>query len=81
MLASISVALICTKIKVENWFRRAFKEQAGGAEVIATLIIVAVVLALALAFKDKLTQLVKNLWNNITNDGSDYSNPEIPQWN
>lgn len=81
MLTAIENALICCKIKVDAWFNRTFKEQAGGAEVIATLIIIAVVLVLALAFRDNLSNLVKSLWNNMTGTGTSGNQPTVPQWN
>ena len=80
MFATIGTALACTRAKVDGWFRRVFKEQAGGAEVIATLIIIAVVLVLALAFRENLSNLVKSLWNGMLNIG-DGADPEIPEWN
>ena len=51
------------KIKADNWFKRVFKEQAGGAELVATLVIIGIVLVLAFAFKDKLTDMTGELWN------------------
>ena len=80
MFAAINCALICAETTVRGWFRRVFKEQAGGAEVIATLIIIAVVLVLALAFKDKLSELVKALWNNMLEFGKEGSDPTLPKW-
>ncbi len=56
--------------KVDGWFKRVFKEQAGGAELIATLVIIGIVLILAFAFKDQLGNLVKDLWNNLVKDGN-----------
>ena len=55
--------------KIDSWFKRVFKEQAGGAELIATLIIIGFVLILAFIFKDNLIDLVKNLWNNLLKNG------------
>lgn len=80
MFTAINTAIICTRAKVDGWFRRVFKEQAGGAEVIATLIIIAVVLVLALAFRDNLSELVKSLWNGMLNTGETGQQPEIPEW-
>ena len=57
------------KMKVDAWFRKVFKEQAGGAELIATLVIIGIVLILAFIFKDKLIDLVKNIWNKLLRDG------------
>lgn len=68
--------------KVDSWFRRVFKEQAGGAELIATLIIIGVVLILAFAFKDKIIDLVKNLWNDLLKDGDENTSQSdvVEEW-
>ena len=80
MFNAINCAFTCAKTTVHGWFKRAFKEQAGGAEVIATLIIIAVVLVLALAFRDNISELVKSLWNNMLQTGEDNVDPTIPTW-
>lgn len=54
---------------VDDWFKRVFKEQAGGAEIVATLVIVGIVLALALIFRTQLVNLVKNLWDKLVFNG------------
>ena len=63
--------MLLIKAKVDNWFRRVFKEQAGGAELVATLVIVGIVLILAFAFKDQLINLVKSIWNNLVVNGNE----------
>lgn len=68
MLETVNSAAIYCKMKVDAWFARMFKEQAGGAELIATLIIIAVVLVLALAFRKNITKLVSSLWNELIRD-------------
>lgn len=80
MLNAIQNAAIMCKIKVDAWFNRVFKEQAGGAEIIATLVIIAVVLVLAFAFRDNLSDLVKSLWNNMTQTGAEGAEASIPEW-
>lgn len=80
MFTAINCAFTCAKATVHGWFQRVFKEQAGGAEVIATLIIIAVVLVLALAFRDNISTLVKSLWDNMTDIGEG-TEPSIPDWN
>ncbi len=80
MFTAINCAFVQAKATVHGWFQRVFKEQAGGAEVIATLIIIAVVLVLALAFRDNISQLVKSLWNNMLNTGKNNQQPSIPDW-
>lgn len=80
MITAIQTAAACAKATVHGWFQRVFKERAGGAEVIATLIIIAVVLVLALAFRDNISELVKSLWNNMTNIGEDGQDVTVPNW-
>ena len=74
MYNSIQTSLVYCKVKVDGFFRRLFKENAGGAELIATLIIIGIVLILAFAFKDKLSELVKNIWNNLIVNGNESNN-------
>lgn len=80
MFSAINFAFIYARTTVHGWFQRVFKEQAGGAEVIATLVIIAVVLVLALAFRDKLSELVKSLWNGMLNMGEENQDPSVPTW-
>lgn len=80
MFTVIGNVATMAKIKVDAWFKRMFNEQAGGAEVIATLVIIAVVLVLALAFRDNISDLVKSLWNNMLNIGEESQQPTIPSW-
>ncbi len=80
MFNAINYALASAKGTVHGWFRRVFKEQAGGAEVIATLVIIAVVLVLALAFRDNISELVKSLWNNMTKTGAEDATVAVPEW-
>ena len=68
---SVNNAANYTLFRIDSWFKRVFKEQAGGAELIATLIIIGIVLILAFVFKDKLIGLVKSLWNNLLANGNE----------
>lgn len=64
--------------KADCWFKKVFKEQAGGAEIIATLIIIGIVLILAFAFRNQLVGLIENLWNSFVRDGNkDTSQQEV----
>ena len=69
-------------LKIDGWFRRTFKEQAGGAEIIATLIIVGIVLILAFIFKDQLIALVQKLWNELLKNGNQNTKQGnvVPEW-
>ena len=79
---AVEIAVVYYRSKVDAAFRRLFKEQAGAAELVATLVIVGIVLALALAFRNQLTGLVSKLWDDLVNQGdtsektsSDVTNP------
>ncbi len=80
MLNAISTAMVYAKVRVRGAFQRVFKEQAGGAEVIATLVIIAVVLALALIFRKNLSDLVKNLWDSLVKNTNPSAAPSINDW-
>lgn len=75
-------AAFSCKIKVDSWFKRVFKEQAGGAELIATLVIIGIVLILAFAFKDHLTDLVKGIWNSLVVNGDETTTQQsvVSEW-
>ena len=79
MITAIKHTANYAKATVHGWFQRTFKEQAGGAEVIATLVIIAIVLALALIFKDNLANLVSTLWDNMMGK-KDPQTGSLPSW-
>ncbi len=74
--------LMLLKWKVDDWFKRVFKEQAGGAELVATLVIVGIVLCLAFAFRTQITDLVKQLWNNLVagDNAESFGQGDVAQW-
>lgn len=83
MLSMMKNAAVYGLYKVDGWFKRAFKEQKGAAELIATLVIIGIVLILAFAFKDQLISLVKNLWNSLLADGKESTKQTdvVTKWN
>ena len=82
MMFTVKIAAEYGLRRVDSWFKRVFKEQAGGAELIATLIIIGVVLILAFVFKDKLIDLVKSLWNNLLKNGDEKTTQQnvVNEW-
>ena len=81
MLGMMKTSLNYCAFKVDGFFKRVFKEQAGGAEIIATIVIIGIVLVLALLFRKNLASLVKNLWNNLVNpNATSTTEPTIPTW-
>ena len=68
ILKAQCVAETC-KEKTHAWFKRVFKEQAGGAELIATLVIIGIVLIIAFAFKNSIADMVEDLWDKLVKNG------------
>lgn len=71
MFTALDSMYFYCKAKVSGAFNRIRNEQAGGSELIATLVIIGIVLILAFAFKDKLIELVKGIWNNLVVNGNE----------
>ena len=71
MCTNLYFGLVMLRDKVHAGFRRVFKDQAGAAELIATLVIVGIVLVLAFAFRKQLVTLVKTLWNKLIHEGNE----------
>lgn len=69
MYQCLKYDLFILKCKTHALFERVFKENAGAAELIATLVIVGIVLAIALIFRNELTDIVKDLWDELVKDG------------
>lgn len=69
MYQCINYCLLTAKCKVHGFFERVFKENAGAAELIATLVIIGIVLAVALIFRNQLSDIITNLWNKLVRDG------------
>ena len=80
MLNHIQTYAMLCMIKVQNAWKRFVKEEHGVSNIISMLIIVAIVLALALAFRTQIGNLVKSLWNQMVAGGNPDANPTIPTW-
>ena len=82
MIAMAKYGTTCCLHKIDGWFKRVFKEQAGGAELIATIVIIGIVLILAFVFRDQLITLVKNLWNGLLKNGDQNTNQQdvVDEW-
>lgn len=83
MYSLIQAEALNCRCKIHSLFKRVFKEQAGGAELIATIVIIGIVLILAFAFKDKIMEMVAKLWDGLVKDGKkDTKQSEVvPSWN
>lgn len=66
------------KFKGEKFLYNLKNEENGGAELIATIVIIGIVLVLAFIFRDQISGLVANLWNSIVQgNNSDGSQQDI----
>lgn len=62
--AIVVKAMLCDAIREK---RDAFlKEERGGAEILAVIILVAIVVLLAVFFREQLGELVSEIWNSIS---------------
>lgn len=51
------------------------REEKGGSEIIAIIILIVIVVLLAVAFREKIGNLVNSLWSGITNKESELVKP------
>ena len=79
MLYQLDSLIIAARIGMSRYFQRLKDNELGGGDLIATIVIVAVILVLALAFRKNLTELVSNLWNQLVKDQKT-ENPTVPEW-
>lgn len=56
---------LCDKTKAK------LQEERGGSEIIAIIILIVIVVLLAVAFREKIGDLVDDLWNSISGKTSD----------
>ena len=82
MIRSMNAALTYCYCKIDAAFRRVFKDESGAAELVATLVIVGIALALAIAFRKTLIGMVTNIWDSMVGDKSIDTNktPTIPKF-
>lgn len=62
------------KFRGEKFLYNLKNEENGGAELIATIVIIGIVLVLAFVFRDQISGLVANLWNSLVQGGDSSAN-------
>lgn len=82
MIRSMNAALTYCYCKIDAAFRRVFKEESGAAELVATLVIVGIALALAIAFRKTLIGMVTQIWDSFVKnpDTNPNTTPSIPEF-
>ena len=63
----------------KNGVRRFFTEEKGGAEIIATVVVIGIVLVIAFLFRDALKALFISLWNGLVVKESGGAAKNLPE--
>lgn len=56
--------------KAMNKIQELWKQEKGGSEIVAVIVLIAVVMLLAVLFKEQLGNLVENIWNSINSNAN-----------
>lgn len=75
MISKISANLLVKYWRVKEGIKDFFQEERGDSTIIAVILVIVIVVGLALVFRDKITEIVSNLWASITNSTKDF-NPD-----
>lgn len=76
----MSTLMIAAKIMGDNLkedIRDFFRKERGGSEIIATIVLIAIVVLLAVLFKDQIGTLVTNMWKDINTNSQGLTNTPI----
>lgn len=60
---------------VKTKVKQFFTEEKGGGEIVGAIVLIAIVVLLAVAFKDQLEDLMSNIWSSISGQESNVTNP------
>lgn len=74
--------LMYLNTKVKYFFHKLAHEEKGGAELVATLVIIGIVLVLAFIFRDQISGLAASLWNSLVqgNNASAEQSEIVSEW-
>lgn len=71
LLDTMMMYLNIAKLKAEDFF----KDENGAVDIVAIVVLMGIVVLVALVFKDRLIELVKNLFTTITGNATKAVNP------
>lgn len=66
-MGKICMWMYCGLLKVQ----RAMKEERGAVDIVAIVVLIGIAVALAMLFKDQITTIMNNLFQNISDAASD----------
>ncbi len=68
MLKKLRQALIKAELKTKNAIYNFIKEEKGGTEIVAILLIIIVLIGVVVIFRNQLSELIVGFFDRITND-------------
>ncbi len=63
MFEKMDMALLCARAKWNGFVNRLLHEEKGASDIVAIMVIIVIVLAVAVTFRERLIQLVGNVFN------------------
>ena len=66
MLDNLAIKARCTMVNAKTRFADFLKKEKGGSEIIAVVMVIAIVLVLAAVFWEGISKFFGDLWNSVT---------------
>lgn len=73
----MKTAIIQLQFSAKRFFNHLFREEKGGSEIIALIVIIAIVIALAFAFREQIGEVFAKLWEMVKNSAEGSYNETI----
>ena len=67
MFEKMDMALLCARAKWNGFVNRLLHEEKGASDIVAIMLIIVIVLAVAVIFRDQLQSLVKDIFDRADN--------------
>lgn len=71
---SLCVRGYCKAAGLKKNVRRFFTSERGASDIIAVVVLVAIVVVLGVAFRKKLVELVGNIWKGVDSNSGEFAN-------
>lgn len=70
----MNAAIIQLQFSAKRFFNHLFREEKGGSEIIALVVIIGIVITLAFVFRKEIGNLFKELWNSMVKGSAEGTN-------